>query len=292
MTAKEVRDHIVLMRPQHFIKNGLVFAGLLCSGQFFVWHKLLVCCSGFCAFCLMSSVIYIINDIHDREKDRTHPTKCKRPLAAGTVTVRSAKRLALVLFLGAMLFNGLVWKAGAAGLLGLYFLLNLLYSAGLKDVPIVDVVILVSGFLIRILYGAIITNIVISNWLYLTVISMAFYFALGKRRNELQQSGDNSQARPVNNCYPLNFLNQNMYLCLTMANVFYALWSMDEHTVASYHSTGLVYTAPIVWIITMKYSLDIESKPDGDPVTVLLHDKVLMILCALYFVVMFTILYL
>lgn len=176
-------------------------------------------------------------------------------------------------------------------LLVLYLVLNLAYSFGLKNVPIVDVTILVAGFLIRILYGALVTEIAISNWLYLTVIALAFYFAFGKRRNELKQVGG-GETRRVLKAYPVDFLDKNMGMCLTLANVFYALWSMDEKTVSLYNNRYLVFTVPIVLLITMKYSLDIEGESDGDPVEVLLHDKVLLLLCVVYLAVMFMILYL
>jgi 4-hydroxybenzoate polyprenyltransferase len=278
------------MRIHHYIKNILVFAALACSGQFFDVEKLSSAVAAFVAFSMVSSVVYIINDIRDREKDRKHPTKCNRPIAAGTVSVKSACVLAAVLLVIAVVCNGVTFRITSTLLLALYFALNLGYSFGLKNIPIVDISILVAGFLIRILYGAFVTGITISNWLYLTVIALSFYFALGKRRNELKQVG--GETRKVLKAYPLNFLDKNMGMCLTLANVFYALWSMDEKTRAFYENDYLIFTVPIVLLITLKYSLDIEGDSDGDPVEVLLHDKVLLVLCTLYLTVMFLILYL
>lgn len=283
--------HIIkLMRPHHYMKNLLVFAALACSGQFFDPEKLAASAVAFVSFCLASSVVYIINDIRDREKDRAHPTKCHRPIAAGTVSVGKASVLAGALLIAAGVCNFVHYHPVSTMLLGLYLVLNLAYSFGLKNVPIVDVSILVSGFLIRILYGAFVTEITISNWLYLTVIAMAFYFALGKRRNELKQLG--GETRKVLEAYPVHFLDKSMNMCLTLANAFYALWSMDEKTVAFYGNEYLVFTVPIVLLITMKYSLDVEGDSDGDPVEVLLHDKALLVLCVVYLLAMFGILYL
>ena len=279
------------MRVHHYIKNLLVFAALACSGQLFHLEKLAAGIAGFLAFSMVSSVVYIINDIRDVEKDRKHPTKCKRPIAAGTISTSRAWGLAIVLLLIAVVCNWRVFHVTSTLLLALYLVLNLAYSFGLKNVPIVDVTILVAGFLIRILYGAFVTEITISNWLYLTVIALAFYFALGKRRNELKQIGD-GETRQVLKAYPVNYLDKNMGMCLTLANVFYALWSMDEKTMSFYNNAYLIFTVPIVLLITMKYSLDIEGESDGDPVEVLLHDKVLLTLCVLYLAVMFVILYL
>lgn len=286
-----MKHYLKLMRVHHYIKNGLVFAALACSGQLFVWDKLSAGILGFAAFCMISSVVYIINDIRDVEKDRNHPTKCKRPIAAGNISVKSAWILAAVLFTVAVMCNALTFDISATTLLALYLILNLAYSFGLKNIPIVDVTILVAGFLIRILYGALITEITISNWLYLTVIAVAFYFALGKRRNELKHLGD-SETRQVLKSYPINFLDKNMGMCLTLANVFYALWSMDEKTMSFYNNDYLIFTVPIVLLITMKYSLDIEGESDGDPVEILLHDKVLLALCVIYLAIMLMILYL
>lgn len=286
-----MKQYIKLMRVHHYIKNILVFAALACSGQLFQVKQLLAGIIGFVAFCMVSSVVYIINDIRDKEKDRQHPTKCNRPIASGQVSVKNAWILAMVLLLIAALCNGIAFHRMSTILLVCYLALNLGYSFGLKNFPIVDVSILVSGFLIRILYGAMITEITISNWLYLTVIALAFYFALGKRRNELEQVGDGN-TRKVLKYYSNNFLDKNMYLCLTLANVFYALWSMDEKTMSFYHNRYLIFTVPIVLLISMKYSLNVEGESDGDPVEVLVHDKILVMLCIVYLAVMFLILYL
>lgn len=286
-----MKKYIKLMRVHHYIKNFLVFAALVCSGQLFDGEKLLAGALGFGAFCMISSVIYVINDIRDVEKDRLHPTKCKRPIASGAVSVKEGWILAVGLFVLSMAMNALEFHPVSTALLLLYFVLNLAYSFGLKNVPMVDVTILVSGFLIRILYGAFITGITISNWLYLTVIALAFYFSLGKRRNELKHMKD-GQTRKVLQYYPIAFLDKSMYMCLTLAIAFYSLWSMDERTVALYNNEYLVFTVPIVMLIVMKYSLAVEGESDGDPVEVLVHDKVLLGLVGVYLLAMFCILYL
>lgn len=286
-----MKQYLKLIRVRHYIKNMLIFAALACSGSFFDLQKLFAGMMGFLAFCLISSVVYIINDIRDREKDRLHPTKCKRPIAAGTISVKKAAVLAAVFLVTAVICNCVVFHPGSSILLAVYLIINIAYSCGLKNVPILDITILVAGFLIRIMYGAMVTEITVSNWLYLTVLAVAFYFALGKRRNELRNNSS-GETREVLKAYPINFLDRNMYMALTLANVFYALWSTDEKTIASYNSNRLVFTVPLVLLITMKYSLNIEGESDGDPVEVLLKDKVLMAMCVLYLLIMFVILYL
>lgn len=286
-----MKYYLRMMRVHHYIKNFLVLTALVCSGQMFVLEKLRSGVMAFIYFCMLSSVVYIINDIRDREKDKKHPAKCKRPIAAGKVSVKAAAVVAVVFSVIVLVCNSITFQIPSTLLLVLYLVLNLAYSFGLKNIPLVDISILVAGFLIRILYGAIVTDITISNWLYLTVISLSFYFALGKRRNELKYTGE-GETRLVLKSYPVNFLDKNMGMCLTLANVFYALWSMDEKTRALYDNKYLIFTVPLVLLITMKYSLVIEGESDGDPVEVLIHDKVLLTLCVLYLMVMVLILYL
>ena len=284
-------DYLKLIRPHHYIKNLLVFAALVCSGQLFDAKKLTAAVFGFLAFCMASSAVYVINDIRDRARDAVHPTKCDRPIASGRVTVRSAAVLCSVLFVLCAVFNCLSFGLISTLLLGLYVILNIAYSMGLKNIPLLDVTILVAGFLIRVLYGAKLCDIEVSGWLYLTVVAFSFYLALGKRRNELKRLGGDD-TRAVLRHYSMDFLDKNMYMCLALANAFYALWSMDSATVATYGGRNLVFSAPLVLIITMKYSLSVEGCSDGDPVEVLIHDRVLCVLCAVYVAVMLCLLYL
>ena len=284
-----MKKYLKLMRIHHYLKNILVFAALACSGLLFDSRKLLSCVLGFAAFSMISSVVYIINDIMDREKDRCHPKKCNRPIASGDISPTQAGFLAAGLLAAALLCNGLVFSLPATALLLTYLILNLAYSLGLKKIPIVDVAILVSGFWIRVHYGALITGIQVSDWLYLTIVMLAFFLALGKRRNEVKHL-KNGETRDVLKAYPIAFLDKVMYMCLTLAIVFYSLWTMTQETVMAY-GKYLVYTVPIVMLIVMKYSMDIEGDSDGDPVEVLVHDRFLMFLCLIYLLSMLAILY-
>ncbi|MBQ7668713.1 MAG: decaprenyl-phosphate phosphoribosyltransferase [Clostridia bacterium] len=278
------------MRVHHYIKNLLVFVPLACSGQFFNYDKLFNALFTFLSFCFLSSAIYFINDIKDIEKDRNHPTKCNRPLAAGKITIKSAIIFTVFLVIMAIVFSAVRFNAYASLLLLCYFVINIGYSFGLKDIPLVDIAILVAGFLIRAVCGAYVTDIRISNWLYFVIISSAFYLCLGKRRNELMQESDND-TRKVIKKYPLVFLDNNMYMYMALIFVFYALWTVDEKTLAAYNCSGLIWTVPLVMLIFMKYSLTIEGNSDGDPVEVLLHDKILALMCIVYLIIMFALLY-
>lgn len=282
-----MKDHIRLLRPKHYLKNVLVLLPLFFSGRFFERALLGAAAAGFAAFCLLSSFIYIINDVRDVESDRRHPTKCRRPIASGAVSVHAALTLAAALAAAVTAIGVLArFPAGGWGCMAVYLLVNLGYSFGLKNVPILDIALLVSGFLLRVLFGAAVTGIGISSWLYLTVVSASFYLALGKRRGELRRQSDTS--RKVLRYYNNAFLDKNMNICLTLAIVFYSLWSAD----AMNAGTHLIWTVPLVICLCLKYSLTVEGDSDGDPVEVIFQDKVLLVLIAVFAAVTAALLYL
>ena len=169
-------------------------------------------------------------------------------------------------------------------------IINIAYSLGLKKVPILDVTILMIGFIIRLVYGAQIANIEISNWLYLTIMTGAFYMGFGKRRNEIRKQGDKS--REVLKKYNKEFLDKFMYVCLILIVVFYCLWCIDINTISRIGNSYIIWTVPLVLIILMKYSLDIEMDSFGDPVDVIINDKILIALSIIYSISFIAILYL
>ena len=287
-----MKKYLKLMRVHHYLKNGLILLPLIFSQNLLNTKLLYKSLFGILAFSFLASVVYIINDIQDVEKDRRHPVKCKRPIASGEVAVKAAWLLVGILIFLSVFMNYIAIGANLYGwiFIGLYVSLNLAYSLGLKNIPLLDVTILVSGFLLRVLYGAIIINVAVSSWMYLTVISMSFYLGLGKRRNELEYQGQNT--RGVLEHYNYKFLDKNMYMCLALTIVFYALWCVDPNTIAAHSNGNVVWTVPLVLIICMKYSLDIEGGSHGDPVDVLLHDRVLILLAGIYGLITFCIIYL
>ena len=163
-----------------------------------------------------------------------------------------------------------------------------MYSLGLKNIPIIDVVILVSGFVIRVIYGASITSIEISKWLYLTAMSGSFFMGFGKRRNEIIKQGNDSRA--VLKYYTKDYLDKFMYACLVLTLMFYSLWSVDTTTTAKF-GENMIYTIPLVMIIFMKYCLDIEGDSYGDPVDVITSDKVLMCMVGVLAISMYILIY-
>jgi len=278
------------MRVKHWLKNGLIFMPIIFDGRLFDLPILKNALLGFLAFSLISSFVYVVNDIRDVEKDRLHPIKKNRPIAAGTVSIGRAYLLAGTLFVLSFSINAMAsLQIQTALWMFLYAGLNLLYSFGLKDIPLVDVSILVSGFLLRLIYGGAVTGIGISHWLYLTVISMSFYLGLGKRRNEIKKQGDN--ARNVLKYYTHDFLDKSMYMCLSLTIMFYAMWAVNPANLVVRNGGNLVWSVPLVMLICMKYSMKIEGDSFGDPVDVVLADKMLIALVLLYMVSMFVVLY-
>ncbi len=275
------KNFLRLIRARHYMKNILVLLPLIFGRQLTNAPVRAAALWGFASFCLLASAVYIFNDLLDVRSDRMHPTKRYRMIASGAVSPRAAGILAAVLLARSA---GLCWLACGAGLAGwaawaAYALLNVGYSLGLKRVPVLDIAVLVSGFLLRVLYGSAVTGIEISKWMYLTVIAVSFYLALGKRRGELIQQGD--AMRAVLAHYTPAFLTQNMYMCLTLSVAFYALWSVDPVTVAATRTGALVWTVPVIILLLMRYSMIVEGSSDGDPIEVILSDPLLLVLAGL-----------
>ena len=287
----KLKDIIQLLRIKHWIKNILVIIPLFFSVSNFNYNALFNLLFGLLSFCLISSAVYIFNDICDVEKDKTHEIKCKRPIASGKVSIKLGYIVMLILIVISLgidicLVNS---KYSIFFLLG-YLILNILYSVKLKNVPILDIIILVSGFIIRVLYGAIITKVIISKWLYLCVMSASFFMGFGKRRNEMLKQ--THMSRIVLQYYSQSFLDKFMYVSLILTLVFYALWSIDPTTINRYGNEYITYTIPLVLIILMKYCLNIEGNSYGDPVDILMSDRILIILIMLYATSLISIIYL
>lgn len=267
-------EYIKQLRVKHYIKNLLIFLPI-----FFNWldsaklscEQFTSCLWAFLAFSATCSFVYILNDLKDIDKDRAHPKKKNRPLASGRISKKQAYLMMAILAIFAGIFSYTASDSKAAYILLLgYAAINILYSFGLKNIPIIDILILSLGFFLRVLYGSLITGIEISSWLYLTVFSGSIYLALGKRRNELR-AGTNT--REVLNAYSKEFLDKNMHVYLALTLAFYSLWAV---------SCGYYLTIPIIMLIFMKYSLNIEGEASGgDPVEILTKDFGLISLCIL-----------
>ena len=289
-----MKQYLKLIRVKHWLKNGLVFLPLFFSMNLCNIQYLSLCFLAFVIFSLSSSVVYVLNDMADVEKDKLHPIKKKRPLASGAISMAQAKIVIVILcILIAFMMGLLYWNDPNFFIILIpivYIILNLLYSKWLKHISIIDVVILVSGFVLRVMYGGVVVDVVVSKYLYLMIIFGSFYLGFGKRRNEMIKNGKKS--RKVLEAYNQAFLDKNMYVCLALAIVSYSLWCVDPMTIARTGHDYLFWTIPILMVILQLYSLNIEGSSHGDPIEVVLSDKRLLVVIVLYIFVMTGLLYL
>ncbi len=288
-----MKDYIKLIRVKHWIKNILVFSAVFFSGNIFNKSILINIAIAWAIFSMVSSIVYIINDINDIENDRKNPAKQNRPLASGRISVKNAKITIIVLFAITVFLSTVLYRLNNniyTYIIPLaYLTANIFYSKGLKNLPIIDVVILVSGFVLRVIYGGVTTNIEVSKWLYMMVTFGSFFLAYGKRRNEIKKNG--TKARSVLKYYNKDFLDKNMYVALTLAIASYSLWTIDKSTIQRVGNENLFWTIPLVMIIFQQYSLSIEGNSDGDPTEVLLSNKGLLFTTFIYLLSLVVILY-
>lgn len=275
--------YLELIRVKHWIKNILVFIPMVCASAISK-NNIITTILGFIAFSFLSSTIYIINDIRDIEEDKKHPRKKNRPLPSGKIKISTSLLIALFLLIISIGLNTYICNSLlniSFYILISYLVINILYSFGLKDVAIIDVMLLASGFILRTYYGAKILDISVSSWLFLTIMNASIFLGLGKRKKEILKT---KKARKVLEAYNEAFLDKFQYLTLTLCFVFYSLWTIDQHI------KYLIFTIPLLMIIFMKYCLILETNDEGDPTTVLYQDKSLIGLCAIYGIVMLLIL--
>ncbi|MCX4351393.1 MAG: UbiA prenyltransferase family protein [Lachnospiraceae bacterium] len=280
----KVKTYIQLLRMKHYLKNCLIFIPAFFGEEIFQINIILKLLFGFIAFSFGTSFIYIINDIRDCEQDQKHEEKRNRPIAAGFISKKRAGFIGVgLLVMSVVMLFGVHEYAGLMYML-FYMIVNIAYSLGLKKIPIADVIILSSGFVIRIIYGASIGNIVCSSWLILTIMAVSLYLALGKRRNEKNMISD-GKTRDVLKKYSVDFLDAMMHMCVAIGVIFYSLWSVDIG--GSTQSNFFIWTIPIVIVIIMKYEMDIDAYSYGDPIEVLYKDKFLFVIGCFYALLMF-----
>ena len=288
-----MRKYLKLIRVKHWLKNILIFLPIFFSINILNLNYLKISSLAFIIFCLSSSIVYIINDIKDIEKDKNHPIKKYRPLASGKVTKNKAFIILIVLIIMNLLLMTYLYiniNSVLAYLIPIiYIIINIMYSFILKDIPIIDVGVIVLGFVLRVMYGGITTNIEVSKYLYLMIIFGAFFLAFGKRRNEILKNG--SKSRKSLNIYNKEFLDKNMYVMLGLAIVSYTLWCVDKDTITRVGNDYLFWTIPLVMIILQLYSLNIEGNSHGDPIEVILSDKKLIFSGLIYVIIVFVLIY-
>jgi 4-hydroxybenzoate polyprenyltransferase len=264
---------IKAMRPRQWTKNGFVFFALIFDKQLFSLGPFLRTLEGFFLFCLISSAVYLLNDISDIEADRQHPEKKHRPLASGELPIGMAQGAAFILTL-ASLSLGYLLEPVFAGILALYFVINLLYSRWLKHVPIIDVLIISSGFVLRVAAGvALITVERFSPWLYMLTILFSLYIGLGKRRAEMDLLAEDASAhRKVLDGYTIPLLDQYITIVSGMTIVAYSLYTFSAPNLPENHS--MMLTIPFVVYGIFRYLQLIQTgHVAGAPDEVALKDR-------------------
>jgi 4-hydroxybenzoate polyprenyltransferase len=276
--------YVRLLRIPQWLKNGFIFAPLVFAGELRNPGGAVVALSAFVSFSLVASAVYILNDCLDREDDRHHPEKRSRPIASGLVSPVAALLLAgslLVLGLGSAV---VMTNAAVVGLESLYLLINAAYSLGLKRVVILDVFAVASGFVIRVLVGAVAVGVAASHWLLLCTLLLALFLGFSKRHGELtllQQEGMNHR-RVLDSYSPALIAQLNMVLCSATV-VSYALYTVSPETIAKFGTDRLIYTVPFVLYGLFRYLFLVEIKGDGgNPSSLVLRDKSLAVCIALW----------
>lgn len=273
---EKIKSIIKLLRPKHSVKNLLIFLPLIFGLKDLTLKDFRTSILGFIVFCLVASSIYIINDYKDIEKDRLHPVKKKRPLASGAVTKKEAWITLSILLLVAIIIS-FTFPLASIGLIAGYFVLNLGYSLGLKNIPILDVVILTSGFMIRLFLGSSLSGIAVSPLLYLVVMSGAFYLGISKRYNEIIKTGN--QTRSVLKKYNVEYLKSIMNMFLVLIIVFYTEWCSNAYPG---HRDLFFASVPMLIILIISYIYVAEKDKYGDPADVIMKNKPLMLIGLLF----------
>jgi decaprenyl-phosphate phosphoribosyltransferase len=285
-------EYLKLMRPKDWAKNLFLFVPMFFAKEFFLIGKLIPVIYGFIAFSATASSIYIINDYRDREDDRKHPVKCKRPLAAGTVKPSAALTLCGMLI---VLGLGLGWYLGLEFLvvLGTYFAMNLAYSLGLKNIPILDLFILALGFVLRIKAGSVVSQTFLSEWIVIMVLLLSLFMAIGKRRDDvLLKLTSGTDMRKSVKGYTLEFLNTLLAMVSAIIIVAYLMYTLSPEVILRLQTYRLYFTCIFVMAGLMRYLQIIFVRQDaGSPTRILYRDRFIQITLLLWIASYISILY-
>jgi 4-hydroxybenzoate polyprenyltransferase len=282
----------VTLRPQQWVKNLLLFAGLIFSQNFYHFNFLLKSFAAFCLFCLLSSSVYVVNDIIDIERDRKHPLKANRPIAKGEIKISTAIFLFILLALVSLGFSALLSLPFALMALS-YLVLNLVYSHYLKHLVIIDVMCIALGFVIRAVAGAVVIGVQISAWLIVCTILLALFLGFGKRRHELLLLDTQaSEHRTILTEYSLYFLDQMISVVTASTVVAYAFYTLSPEVEMKLGTKYMDLTIPFVLYGVFRYLYLIHQKEGGgNPTKMLLGDTPLLVNIILWFFAVILIIY-
>lgn len=268
-----ILPYFLLLRPYQWTKNLLLFSGLIFSTSLFVDNDLLISIVAFVIFCITSSGIYILNDLRDIEHDRLNPAKMNRPLAAGKIPKLKAV-IIMILFLVASVVSAFFLDKNFFIIILMYLSLNIAYSFGLKNIVILDAMIVALGFLLRVFAGCVIIHVEVTPWLFICTLSLALTLSFGKRRNELNVlKSEAKNFRETLEFYSTQLLDIILTICCATAVVTYSLYTMANETVQRFGNQHLIITMPFVMYGIFRYLYLIYTKnKGGDPTKLLLLD--------------------
>jgi 4-hydroxybenzoate polyprenyltransferase len=266
------------LRVKQWTKNGALVAPLIFSKDLFAPGQIVRALLAMAAFSLLASGVYVVNDWFDREKDRLHPEKRHRPIAAGHLGLGGALWLMIGCWGGAL---GLGWSLGPGflGVLGSYLALQVLYTGVLKKLVILDVMAIALGFILRVIAGAVAIDVVVSNWLFLCTLLLAVFLGFAKRRAELSSLEDDATAHRSNLAdYSVGMLDQMMSISASSTILAYGLYTVARETVDHVGSDRLKYTVPCVVYAVFRYLFLVHKRgAGGAPEKVLLGDRPLQV---------------
>ncbi len=280
------------LRPSQWTKNLIVFAGLMFGQRLLDSRAVAQSIVAFVVFCLLSGVVYLVNDVADRDADRRHPTKRFRPIASGAVNPGTALGFAAALTVVALTAAWLLRPAFAATALA-YVGLLALYSGPLKHVVIIDVLTIAIGFVLRAVGGAVAIDVPISHWLLILTILLALFLALAKRRHELVLLADNATShRPILEEYSPYLLDQMIAVVTASTLISYVIYTISPETVQKFHTDWLGLTLPFPLYGIFRYLYLVHQKEGGgSPSDMLLNDRPLLVCVALWAITVAVIIY-
>jgi 4-hydroxybenzoate polyprenyltransferase len=282
-----------LLRLKQWVKNLFLFIPTFFAGNIFEFSQLYVLTIGAFAFSLVASGVYVINDYQDRKIDQIHPKKRYRPIASGEISGKTAFILILVLILAGLAI-ALTLKLEFFLILLVYFMLNLGYCFGLKNIPILDLFIVASGFLLRVYSGGVLVDVLVSHWLSIMILLLALFIVIAKRRDDLvlhEETGQN--LREVSKSYNVEFINSCLTLLSSVILVAYIMYTVSPEVAEKFSSNYLFATSIFVMAGIMRYlQITFVEKRSGSPTEILLTDKFILLSIAGWVISFYLIIYL
>jgi len=271
-------DYFKLLRPQQWIKNVFIFAGLIFSRQFYYAESIITSIFAFLIFSLLSSGVYVINDILDYEEDKIHPVKSKRPIAAGRIKKENAWIISALLIFAAYVLAFFISNSFFYTCL-VYSCMMVLYSLKVKHLVILDVLFVAIGYVLRAIAGAVAINVEISSWLLLCTLLLALFIVVSKRRTEIVLLGEEAvKHRKILFHYSIDMLNQMIAIVTSACIVSYCLYTLAPETVSKFHTRDLIFTVPFVIYGIFRYLFLTYKKQKADiPEKLLIKDLPLQI---------------